>query len=98
MIWSVAFAVIVLALLIPILAFALDAPFFKRWRGSQLPPSTEEETRLELLARRLLNLEDEVDDLSHTVRELQDELQYVQRVFDTDRASEASDRLEPPKA
>lgn len=98
MLWSAAFAVLILALLIPVLAVVFDAPFLRRQRGPQ-PPSVEENAeRTELLANRLLNLEDEVDDLAHTVRELRDELQYLQRLVDASQSSEPHGRLGPPEA
>jgi len=98
MLWSVAFAVLILALLIPVLAVVFDAPFLRRQRGP-LPPTVEEsDERTELLAKRLLNLEDEVDDLSHTVRELHDELQYLQRLVDASQSTEPPKRLGPPEA
>jgi hypothetical protein len=91
MLWSVAFAVLILALLIPVLAVVFDAPFLRRQRGP-LPPTVEEsDERMELLAKRLLNLEDEVDDLSHTVHELRDDLQYLQRLVEPKQ-------LGPPEA
>lgn len=96
MLWSIAFAVLFLALLIPVLAFVLDAPFFKGRRGAPLPQADEEDERLELLAKRLLSLEDEVDDLGHNVRELRDDLQYVQQLIDAGEVPESPSRLEPP--
>jgi hypothetical protein len=98
MLWSVAFAVLMLALLIPVLAVVFDAPFLRRQRSPQAPTVAQSDDRLELLAKRLLNLEDEVDDLSHTVNELRDELQYLQRLVDTGQSTESPKRLGPPEA
>jgi prefoldin subunit 5 len=53
---------------------------------------------MELLAKRLRNLEDEVDDLSQNVRELRDELQYLQQLIDAGQISEPPTRLRPPEA
>jgi hypothetical protein len=98
MLWSAAFAVLILALLIPVLAVVFDAPFLRRRRGPQPPSVEENDERMELLAKRLLNLEDEVDDLNHTMGEMRDELQYLQRLVDTSSSSEPPRRLGPPEA
>jgi hypothetical protein len=98
MLWPAAFAVLVLALLIPVLAVVFDAPFLRRQRGPQPPLVEENDEHMELLAKRLLNLEDEVDDLSQNVRELRDELQYLQRLIDAGQISEPPTRLRPPEA
>lgn len=82
MAWSVAFAVLILALLIPILVVVFDAPFLHRQRPGNMPAADD---RMDLLASRLLSLEDEVDDLALHVRELRDELQDVQRLLDAGR-------------
>ena len=95
MLWAVAFAIIIVALLIPVLAVALEAPLLRRRREPEVmtlperhdPPTVE-------LARRLLALEDEVDDLSRALGELRDEVQFMQQQHDaggpTDRARRPS--------
>lgn len=98
MLWSAAFAVLILALLIPVLAVVFDAPFLRRNRGTQPPLIEEKDERMELLAKRLLNLEDEVDDLSQNVREVREDLQYLQRLIDTSQVLEPPKRLQSPEA
>jgi len=82
MLWAAAFAVIIVALLIPVLAVALDAPMLRRRREPEVVTLPERHDPAVELARRLLILEDEVDDLSRTVGELRDELQFMQRLLD----------------
>ncbi len=96
MLWSAAFAVLVLALLIPVLAVLFDAPFLRRRQPTEPPVIEDQNERMELLAKRLLSLEDEVDDLSQNVRELQDEVLYLQQLIDAGQPPESRRRLRQP--
>ena len=93
MVWSLAFAVLILALLIPVLVVVFDAPFLRRQRSGTMPAGDD---RLELLATRLLSLEDEVDDLALHVRELRDELQDMQRLLDAGRPPGSRNQIASP--
>jgi len=94
MLWAVAFAIIIVALLIPVLAVALDAPLLRRRREPEVMTLPERHDPTVELARRLLALEDEVDDLSRALGELRDEVQFMQQQHDaggpTDRARRPS--------
>jgi uncharacterized protein YlxW (UPF0749 family) len=96
MLWSAAFVVLVLALLVPVLAVVWDAPFLRRRREGERSVPDEGDERMELLARRLLSLEDEVDDLPASVRELRDEVQDLQRAIDAPQTPERPVRISPP--
>lgn len=94
--WVVGLVVALAAFLIPIVVFALDSPMFRRTRsvGSQEQESTPLQA-MDELSHRVRALEDEVDELSRAVRELRDEAQYLESLLE--QASRASsDRLAPP--
>jgi hypothetical protein len=95
MLWVAAFAVIIVALLIPVLAVALDAPMLRRRREPEVVTLPERHDPAVELARRLLTLEDEVDDLSRTVGELRDELQFMQRLLDAGGPSDRDRGVSP---
>lgn len=95
MLWAVAFAVIIVALLIPVLAVVLDAPLLRRRREPEVMTLPERHDPAVELARRLLTLEDEVDDLSRAVGELRDELQFMQRLLDAGGPGNHARRVPP---
>ncbi len=97
MLWAFAFAVLLLALLIPILAVLLDAPAFRRRRAPRVVGSRQEDA-YELLARRLATVEDELDDVAQAVRELQDEVMVLQRLLEAGTTSDASKHLPPSRS
>ena len=92
MLWAFAFAILLVALLIPILAVLFDAPAFRRRSSSRFGRSPQGD-EYDLLARRLTTVEDELDDVSHAVRELQDEVMILQRLLEASNASDVSKRL-----
>lgn len=97
MLWPFALAILVLALLIPILVFAYDVPRLRRRaeEAGQLTPGWE--GRLDELAKRLALLEDEVDDLARGVDALRDETQFLQRLVEDSEPREPPNRLAPPQ-
>jgi len=95
MLWAVAFGIIIVALLIPVLAVALDAPLLRRRREPEVVPLPQRHDPAVELAKRLLSLEDEVDDLSRAVGELRDELQFMQRQLDAGGPTNRARRVPP---
>jgi hypothetical protein len=51
---------------------------------------------LEDLTKRLVTLEDEVDDLSRSLEGLRDETQFLQRLLEDPERREPPNRLAPP--
>jgi hypothetical protein len=97
MLWAFAFAILLVALLIPILAVLFDAPALRRRHAPRLG-SSQQSDEYELLARRLATVEDELDDVSHAVRELQDEVMVLQRLLEASNALDVSKRLPPSRS
>ncbi len=98
MLWPFGLAVLILALLIPILVFAFDVPRLrKRAEQAEQRLAPESEQRLEELTKRLVLLEDEVDDLARGLDSLRDETQFLQRLLEDSEPREPPDRLAPPK-
>lgn len=96
MLWAFAFAILLLALLIPIIAVLIDAPAFRR-RSAHRIAGSESNDAYELLARRLATVEDELDDVSQAVRELQDEIMVLQRLIEAGSGSPPGKRLPPSR-
>jgi hypothetical protein len=97
MIWPFGLAVLILALLIPILVFAFDVPRLRRRAEEAERLAPEWERRLEELTKRLMVIEDEVDDLGRGVDTLRDETQFLQRLLEDSEPREPPNRLAPPK-
>jgi hypothetical protein len=95
MLWAFAFAVLLLALLIPILVVLFDAPALRR-RVKRREIGSERDEYTEMLTRRIAILEDELDDLARAVTELRDEVVTMQRGLESRDASDAARRLAPP--
>ncbi|UCF40848.1 MAG: hypothetical protein JSW43_00455 [Gemmatimonadota bacterium] len=96
MLWPFGFAVLILALLIPILVFAFDVPRLRKRAEDVERLAPEWERRLEELTKRLTVLEDEVDDLARGVDTLRDETQFLQRLLEDSEPREPPHRLAPP--
>lgn len=94
--WPLGLAVLMLALLIPILVFAFDVPRLRKRAEEAERLAPEWERRLEELVRRLTVLEDEVDDLSRGVDALRDDTQFLQRLLEDSPPREPPHRLAPP--
>lgn len=84
--WAVVGLVLLAALLVPLAAFVLDAT--RRRHGAPAPPDLPSDDRVEMLASRFRQLEDDVDDLARNFEGLRDE------VIDLQRQIEAT--LRPP--
>ena len=77
---SVIALILLVALLIPIIGIVIDSPIgralARRLEGPQLvPPALGE------LAKKVVLLESEVDDLTRSVRNLEEENQFLQRLL-----------------
>jgi hypothetical protein len=77
---SVIALILLVALLIPIIGIVIDSPsgraLARRLEGPELvPPALSE------LAKKVELLESEVDDLTRSVRNLEDENQFLQRLL-----------------
>ena len=97
MIWPLALAILLVALLIPILVFAFDVPRLREKAAATDRLTPEWQKRLEELASRLIALEDEVDDLTRGLDSLRDETQFLQRLIENPEHREPPERLAPPK-
>lgn len=84
--------VLLVALLVPVVSVILDAPLFRRRRASAVaPPETQAVPApldMEQLTRRMMVLEDELDDLSRSVRELHDETAFLRNLLERPHDSE----------
>ena len=74
--------VLLLALLIPIGVVALDTPIGRALRRRAEPPAPDQSAELGALARRVEQLEGEVDDLSRAVEVMREENQSLQKVIE----------------
>ncbi|MFQ6047544.1 MAG: hypothetical protein ACE5PT_14495 [Gemmatimonadales bacterium] len=94
--WAMGLVVIFIALAIPIFVFALDAPLFRRFRsragGNVLESGSATPDAWAELAGRLERLEDDVDDLHRSVRELRDDTLYLQGMIQQLSEEAPSDR------
>lgn len=97
MLWPFGLAVLILALMIPILVFAFDVPRLRRRAEEAERLAPEWERRLEELTKRLIVLEDEVDDLARGVDALREETQFMQRMLEDSEPREPPRRLRPPE-
>jgi len=97
MIWPLALALLLLALLIPILVFAFDVPRLRERARDADRMLPEREGQMDELIKRVLTLEDEVDDVSRSLEGMRDEMQFLQRLLENPEHREPPDRLAPPK-
>lgn len=92
MLWGVAFTVLIVALMIPMIAVLRDA---RGARGGSPLPSGDHDARIDQLTRRVQLLEDELDDMGRVVDQLRDDSQFLQQLLeDPDRREE---RPPPPR-
>jgi hypothetical protein len=78
MTWALGLLVLLVALSIPIIAIVLHSPYARAMATRSGP---EEEDRLEALTRRVLALEDDVDELGRALQELRDETLFLQSLL-----------------
>jgi len=97
MIWPLALALLLLALLIPILVFAFDVPRLRERARDADRMLPERDGQMDELIKRVLTLEDEVDDVSRSLEGMRDEMQFLQRLLENPEHREPPDRLAPPK-
>lgn len=98
MLWAFGFTILILALLIPILVVVLDSPTVRRRLGreGQLPDDRDE--RIEELMKRVMTLEDDVDDLSRSLDALRDDTQFLQQLLENPEHRGSPRRLAPPNS
>lgn len=79
MIWAIGFLILLVALLIPILAIVLDSPavrqVFERRAGSTA-------REIQDLTDRVRVLEDQVEELGHSLELLKEETQFLQQLLE----------------
>ena len=97
MIWPLALAILLLALLIPILVFAFDVPRLRERARDADRMLPERERQMDELIKRVLTLEDEVDDVSRSLESMRDEMQFLQRLLENPEHREPPDQLAPPQ-
>ena len=97
MIWPLALVLLILALLIPILVFAFDVPRLRERARDADRMLPERERQMDELIKRVLTLEDEVDDVSRNFESMRDEMQFLQRLIENPEQRDPPDRLAPPK-
>lgn len=92
MFWPVALLILLVALLVPLTAVVLYSPVLRRKIDS---PQRRTEALLEDLTKRVMALEDDVDDLGRAVEGLRDEAQFLQRLLEDPARREPSDPSAP---
>ncbi len=97
MIWPLALVILLLALLSPILVFAFDRPRLRERARDADRMLPERERQVDELIKRVLTLEDEVDDVSRGLESMRDEMHFLQRLLENPDHREPPDRLAPPK-
>jgi len=93
MFWVIGFAILFVALLIPILAIVLDSPaikhLFESRRGAAFGEVGE-------LSKKVALLEDQVDDLTRSLEGVKEEQQFLHQLLESPERSRSSKRLPPP--
>ena len=91
MLWAVGFFILIVALMIPILAIVLDAPVLRNIMEKR---HGIEPGKLEELNKKVLLLEDQVDDLGRAVETLKEENQFLHQLLEN--PSRTTPPLPPP--
>ena len=91
MLWVVGFFILIVALMIPILAIVLDAPVIRNIMEKR---HGADSGKLDELSRKVLTLEDQVDDLGRAVEALKEENQFLHQLLEN--PSRTSRPLPPP--
>jgi hypothetical protein len=91
MLWIVGFFILLVALMIPILAIVLDAPVLRNMLEKR---HGVEPGKLDELNKKVLLLEDQVDDLGRAVEALKEENQFLHQLLEN--PSRPSRPLPPP--
>jgi hypothetical protein len=93
MLWVIGFAIVFVALMIPILAIVLDSPALKHLFESRRASAPGEVNEL---ARKVSLLEDQVDDLTRSLEGLKEEQQFLHQLLENPERGRPSKRLPPP--
>lgn len=82
--WTVTIAVVLIALLIPVLSVLRDAPRFRRTKLPEPaadPAATPAAEVLRQLEHRVQTLEDEIDELHRLLRDLRDDADVLRNLL-----------------
>ena len=93
MFWVIGFAILFVALMIPILAIVLDSPALKHLFESRKASAPGE---MGDLAKKVALLEDQVDDLSRSLEGLKEEQQFLHQLLENPERARPSKQLPPP--
>lgn len=93
MFWIIGFAILFVALLIPILAIVLDSPALKHLFESRKGAAPGEVGEL---SKKVALLEDQVDDLTRSLEGLKEEQQFLHQLLENPERSRSAKRLPPP--
>jgi hypothetical protein len=78
MLWGIAFAVLIAALMIPMVVVVRDA----RLQRGEAGALAERDPQVEHLTKRVQLLEDELDDLGRVVDQVRDDVQFLQQLLE----------------
>lgn len=96
MVW----AVILVALLIPLAAVVLDSPVVRAFierRAGLGGDSDGAASELRELARKVAVLEAELEAVNRQLSDMQEEHQFIQRLLEDPAVRQAAERLPPPR-
>jgi len=96
MLWGIAFAVLIVALMIPLVAVLRDARL-QRGEGGVSSRLDGRGTELEQLTKRVQLLEDELDDLGRVVDQVRDDTQFLQQLLENPTRREEEPPQRPPR-
>jgi hypothetical protein len=91
--WIIGFAILFVALLIPILAIVLDSPALRHLFESRRAAAPGEVGEL---SRKVAMLEDQVDDLTRSLEGLKEEQQFLHQLLESPERSRSAKQLPPP--
>jgi hypothetical protein len=92
MLWVVAFVILLVALMIPILAIVMDSPAVRKVLESRHGVETG---RVAELSQKVEILEDQVDDLTRAIEGLKEEQLFLHRLLENPERQAQSKRLPP---
>ena len=92
MFWLIGFAILFVALTIPILAIVLDSPALKHLFETRRAVAPGE---LGELSKKVALLEDQVDDLTRSLEGLKEEQQFLHQLLENPERSDPPKRLPP---
>lgn len=92
MFWLIGFAILFVALMIPILAIVLDSPALKHLFESRRATAPGE---VGDLTKKVALLEDQVDELTRSLEGVKEEQQFLHQLLENPERSNPSKRLPP---